>query len=174
MLHLLHMTAKCLQHLDFSCYAAAFFRLEPLLFSERYILARCFRKLCHLRVLRMPNVADDELLATVAACCPRLRDLDVAGSFGVTNRGVRWLSGRQARSASFAPDSEADDDDGDDEEGKETCLPGLAQTLRTANFECTSIDVNGLEVILHDFGQLQSLRVDDAIWKALISGLDEV
>ena len=30
-------------------------------------------------------------LAKVADCCPLLEDLDVTGSFGITNLGVQWF-----------------------------------------------------------------------------------
>ena len=39
----------------------------------------------------MPNTCDDDILAKVADCCPLLEDLNVTGSFGITNLGVQWF-----------------------------------------------------------------------------------
>lgn len=36
----------------------------------------------------MPNIADDDLLDKIGESCPSLEELDVSGSFGVTNQGL--------------------------------------------------------------------------------------
>ena len=56
-------------------------------FSEKFILSGCFGRFPELRILTMPNVADDDLLAKIGESCPALEELDVAGSFGVTTQG---------------------------------------------------------------------------------------
>ena len=60
-------------------------------FSEKFILASCFNRLPNLKSLHLPNTCDDDILAKVADCCPLLEDLDVTGSFGITNLGVQWF-----------------------------------------------------------------------------------
>ena len=56
-------------------------------FSEKFILAGCFSRFAQLRILKMPNICDDDLLAKIGESCKNLEEMDLAGSFGVTNQG---------------------------------------------------------------------------------------
>ena len=96
-LHLLHSSSSpcsSLRTLELSCYRARIFRLESPLFSERFVLTSCFHRLPHLRRLSLPCVCDDEVLAFVSSCCPGLEELDVGGSFALTDQGIRLISER--------------------------------------------------------------------------------
>ena len=56
-------------------------------FSEKFVLAGCFGRFPQLRILKMPNICDDDLLAKIGESCPNLEEMDLAGSFGITNQG---------------------------------------------------------------------------------------
>ena len=60
-------------------------------FSEKFILASCFNRLPNLKFLQLYNTCDDDILAKIGECCPFLEELNVSGSFGVTNLGVQWF-----------------------------------------------------------------------------------
>ena len=63
------------------------FRFQAMPFSEKFILAGCFSRFAHLTILKMPNICDDDLLAKIGESCRNLEEMDLAGSFGVTNQG---------------------------------------------------------------------------------------
>ena len=54
-----------------------------------------FLRFTNLKRLTLPNVCDDEILSFIGENCPKLEELDVSGSFGITNQGIRWLTGRE-------------------------------------------------------------------------------
>ncbi|KAF0297079.1 hypothetical protein FJT64_005460 [Amphibalanus amphitrite] len=59
--------------------------------GELEALAGLLRRMAALRSLELPGAATDALLEAVGAGCPLLRRLDVAGSAGVTSRGLLRL-----------------------------------------------------------------------------------
>ena len=63
------------------------FRFQAMPFSEKFILAGCFSRFAQLRILKMPNICDDDLLAKIGESCKNLEEMDFAGSFGLTNQG---------------------------------------------------------------------------------------
>lgn len=87
--------SSSVRELLFLCYRAKEFSLKQIQFSEKYALAKSWMKFPHLKVLVLPNVCDDEMLKKVGECCPLLEELDVSGSYEVTNDGEPKGSSRR-------------------------------------------------------------------------------
>jgi hypothetical protein len=62
-------------------------RFQPMPFSEKFLLAGCLGRFRDLKILTMCNIAADDLMAKIGEACLHLEELDIAGSFGVTNQG---------------------------------------------------------------------------------------
>ena len=159
-------------------------------FSEKFILASCFNRLPNLRSLHLPNTCDDDILAKISNCCPLLEDLNVTGSFGITNLGIQWfctgtynpnhIYHGSGSSSSASPDNRKVmlQDPANRVGFQPTPIIQFGQTissksvkkgqiltsLKKANFSGTSIDCKALELILSHCKKLQKLVVDDEIW----------
>ena len=152
-------------------------------FSEKFILASCFNRLPNLKSLHLPNTCDDDILAKVAECCPFLEDLNVTGSFGITNLGIQWFCTGTYNPNHLlhnAPDNRKvllkDLNNrvgfqptpiinfGQTISSKSVKKGQILASLRRANFSGTSMDSKALEVVLTHCKKLQKLVVDDEIW----------
>jgi len=94
----LHSLRAALAHgpgpraLELSCYDCEVYKVQQLQWSERFILTQRLGRLKALSELRLPFVAEDAMLASIALCCPNIQVLDVHGSHAVNDLGLRWLA----------------------------------------------------------------------------------
>ena len=156
-------------------------------FSEKFILASCFNRLPNLKFLQLCNTCDDDILAKIADCCPYLEDLNVSGSFGVTNLGVQWFC-----TGTYNPDHLFHGHESNKPDNRQFMLknPGsrigfqatpilqigqtisskilkkgqILKSLKRANFSGTSVDSKALELLLSHCKNLQKIIMDDEIW----------
>ena len=142
-----------------------------------------------------PNsVADDDIIAKIADCCPFLEDLNVSGGFGVTNLGVQWFC-----TGTYNPDH-LYHHHGSHLESNNKVLPDnrqfmlkntgsrigfqptpilqigqpissrpvvkgeILKSLKRANFTGTSVDSKALELLLSHCKNLQKMIMDDEVW----------
>lgn len=176
-LHLLHKSPNRVQVATFACYSSPHYGLTSVPFSEKFILASCFNKLSHLKSLYLPNTCDDDILGKVADCCPLLEELDVSGSFGVTNTGMNLF----CRAISQLDHSTAAANPVNTRIGYQatplaqlnrfghphlpkTAAGQIIRSLKMANFAGTTIDHKGLEVLLSHCKNLINATVDDEVW----------
>ena len=165
-------------------------------FSEKFILASGFNRLPHLKILHLPNTCDDDILAKIADCCPLLEDLDITGSFGVTDLGVQWFCtgnynpnhlyhNHGGIGATGLPDNRKvllQDPSkrvgfqatpmvqfGQTIASKGMKKGQILQSLKRMNFTGTSVNNKALEMILSSCKKLQKLVIDDEIWNQFFS-----
>lgn len=138
----------------------------------------------------MPNTCDDDILAKIAECCPSLEELDVSGSFGITNMGLQWfctgtynpnhlyhlplpdnrkvLLQDPALRLGFQPTPIV-------AQFGQTIAKQLGKkgqilkSLKVANFMKTSIDSKGLEVVVSHCKSLHRLDVDEDVWSTFFN-----
>ena len=92
-LHLLHSSSSSssVRSLEFPCYSGRAFLFERPHFSERFVLTGVLGRLgLGLRRLVLPGVCDDEMLAHVGTSCPNIKEIDLEGSFALTDQGIRY------------------------------------------------------------------------------------
>ena len=162
--------------------------LTSVAFSEKFILATGFNKLPNLKALHLPNTCDDDILAKIADCCPLLEDLNIAGSFGVTDLGVQWFCTgnynpnhlyHHGGSGSSLPDNRKVLLQPSKRVGfqatpmiqfGQSMAPEVKKegqiltSIKRINFTGTSINSKSLEMILSSCKKLQKLVIEDDIW----------
>jgi len=196
-LHLLHSQESNVVSLNFACYKTPIFQFQALTFSERFLLMNVFNKFKHLKQLKIPYVADDDLLAKLGkGCCPLLEHLDVHGSWEVTNQGVAELSGQDGKMVigrvGWAPTHFAQCSEGQKllssilsgspvsasqlacliserraAEGRKT----MSDNLLCIDVSSTAIDWRGLQTVLQNFTNLRRLEADEQLWQNLLVSL---
>ena len=170
----------------FLSFQSPHYGLTSVAFSEKFILATGFNKLPNLKILHLPNTCDDDILAKIADCCPLLEDLNIAGSFGVTDLGVQWFC-----TGNYNPNHLYHHGSGSLPDNRKVLLEPskrvgfqatpmiqfgqsmapqvkkkgqILTSIKRINFTGTSINSKSLEMILSSCKKLQKLVIEDDIW----------
>jgi len=190
-LHLLHSKMSGIKKMVYSCYRTPVFQFQELHFSERFLLMNILNKFPQLRVLVMPYVADDELLAKLGGgSCPQLESLSIEGSWAVTNQGLSALAGQDGGMvigragwvpSHFAQCSEGQKLLGNILKGSPVTASqisslmarhqehhGMLSSLKQLNIKGTSTDCRGLECVLQNFRNLLRLETEEQNWQNLV------
>ena len=189
-LHLLHSEDSHIRSLNFSCYKTPIFQFQALSYSERFLLMNVLNKFSQLRQLFLPYVADDDILAKLGGgCCPQLEQLDVHGSWEVTNQGLAELSGQDGQMVigrvGWTPSHFAQCSEGQKllssilkgspvsasqiasfiKENRTTHSHSLTQSLTHLNIQSTATDWKGIQSLLQNFIKLRKLQADEPHWQ---------
>ena len=150
-------------------------------------------KFSQLRQLFLPYVADDDILAKLGGgCCPQLEQLDVHGSWEVTNQGLAELSGHDGQMVigrvGWAPSHFAQCSEGQKllssilkgspvsasqiasfiKENSASQSHSLTQSLTHLNIQSTAIDWKGIQSVLQNFLKLRKLEADEPHWQVIL------
>ena len=191
-LHLLHSQDSHIRSLNFSCYKTPIFQFQALSYSERFLLMNVLNKFSQLRQLSLPYVADDDILAKLGGgCCPQLEQLDVHGSWEVTNQGLAELSGQEGQMVigrvGWAPSHFAQCSEGQKllssilqgspvsasqiasfiQEKRRSPSLSVTQSLTHLDIQSTATDWKGIQSVLQNFPKLRRLEADEPHWQVL-------